>query len=94
MAQTFEFHPLMMWCAALCDRTICDLVKVRTDNNLSDIFTKILGPNKFKYLRDHMTVACSMLTPEELKTESPAAPATSGHKGVRCKRRPVRLGGG
>ena len=31
------------WVQALHDCTICDLVKVGTDDNLSDIFTKILG---------------------------------------------------
>ena len=47
------------WAQALWDCTICDLVKVGTDNNLPNIFTKILGPNKFESLHDHMMVACS-----------------------------------
>ena len=34
------------------------LVKVGTDDNLSDIFTKILGPNKFESLRDRMIDGC------------------------------------
>lgn len=72
---------------ALRDRTICELAKVRADDNLSDIFSSTLGPNKFESLQDHMMVACSMLTPEGLKAASPATPATSGHKGARHRRR-------
>ena len=53
--------------------TICDLVKVGTDNNLSNIFTKILGPNKFESLHNCMRVSCSMPAPEELKSEAKAA---------------------
>ena len=71
------------------DRTICDLVKVGTDNNLSDIFTKILGPNKFESPRDCMMVACSMTTAEELKLEAKAAAAQQRPKG-----KAVRLEGG
>ena len=58
---------------ALQDRTICDLVKVGTDDNLSDIFTKILGPNKIESLRDRMVVACSIPTAQELASETKAA---------------------
>ena len=82
------------WVHALRDRTICDLVKVGTDDNLSDIFTKILGPNKLESLRDRMMAACSMQTPEELKAEVPTAQPEGKRKGVRRKRRPVRLSGG
>ena len=82
------------WVQALRDRTICDLVRVGTDNNLSDIFTKILGPNKFESLRDRMMVACSMLTPEELKAEVPTAQPQGKCKAAWRKRRLVRLSGG
>ena len=37
-----------------------------TDDNLSEIFTKIVGPNKFESLHDRMMVACSMPTAQEL----------------------------
>ena len=82
------------WIQALRDRTICDLVKVGIDDNLSDIFTKILVPNKFKSLHDCMMVACSMPTPEKLKAEAPPAPSNCRRKGAQRKRRPVRLSGG
>ena len=76
------------WVQALRDRTICDLVKVGTDDNLSDIFTKILGPNKFESLRDRMMVACNMPTPEELKAASAVPPTASVRRSTRRKRRP------
>ena len=76
------------WVQALRDRTICDLVKVGTDDNLSDIFTKILGPNKFESLRDRMMVACNMPTPEELKAASAVPPTASVRRSARRKRRP------
>ena len=78
---------------ALRDCTICDLVKVGTDGNLSDIFTKILGPNKFESLRDHMMAACNMPTPEELKAAVPPAQTANERRSARQKRRPVRLSG-
>ena len=83
------------WVQALRDRTSCDLVKVGTDDNLSDIFTytKILGPNKFESLRDRMMVACTMPTPEELKDAAAVTPATSERRSTRRKRRPVHLSG-
>ena len=81
------------WVQALRDRTICDLVKVRTDSNLSDIFTKILGPNKFESLRDRMMVACNMLTPGELKAATDVAPAARERRSTRRKRRPGHLNG-
>ena len=62
------------------DRTICDLVKVGTDNNLSDIFTKILGPNKFESLCDRMRVPCSMPTPQVLVPEAKAVSKPQGSK--------------
>ena len=78
---------------ALRDRTICDLVKVGTDDNLSDIFTKILGPNKFESLRDRMMVACNMPTPEELKAAAVVTPAANERRSTGQKRRPVHLSG-
>jgi hypothetical protein len=39
---------------ALRDRNLCRLVKVGTEENLSDMFTKILGPIKFEAVRDKM----------------------------------------
>ena len=82
------------WVQALRDHTICDLVKVGTDDNLFDIFTKILGLNKFRALHDCMMVACSMPMLEKLKAEAPAALPDGRRKGTRCKHRPVRLSGG
>ena len=81
------------WVQALRDRTICDLVKVGTDGNLSDIFTKVLGPNKFESLRDRMMVACSMPTPEELKAAIIPTQPAGGRRNARRKRRPVQLSG-
>ena len=82
------------WVQALRDRTICDLVKVGTDDNLSDIFTKILGPNKFESLRDRMMVACNMPTPEELKAATAVAPTDGARRSARRKRRSALLSGG
>ena len=82
------------WVQALRDRTICDLVKVGTDDNLSDIFTKILGPNKFESLRDRIVVACDMPTPEELKAAVPPAQNATESRSTWRKRRLVRLSGG
>ena len=41
-----------LWVQALRDRGLCKLVKVSTDDNESDLFTKILGPIRFEFLRD------------------------------------------
>ena len=43
-----------LWVQALRDRNLCRLVKVGTEENLSDMFTKILGPIKFEAVRDKM----------------------------------------
>ena len=43
-----------LWVQALRDKNLCRLVKVGTDDNLSDMFTKILGPIKFEAVRDKM----------------------------------------
>ena len=80
------------WVLVLRNRTIliiCDLVKVGTNGNLSNIFTKILGPNMFESLRDRMMVTCNMPTPEELKSEAEAAAVQQ-----RLRRKAVRLEGG
>ena len=63
------------------------------DDNLSDIFTKILGPNKFESLRDCMMVACNMPTPEELKAAAVVTPAANERRSTRRKRRPVHMSG-
>ena len=42
------------WVQALRDDGICTLVKVGTDDNLADFFTKILDVHKFTKLRDRM----------------------------------------
>ena len=81
------------WVQALRDRTICNLVKVGSDDNLSDIFTKILGPNNFESLRDRMMVACNMPTPEKLKDAAAVIPAAGERRSTRRKRRPVHLSG-
>jgi hypothetical protein len=43
-----------LWVQALRDRNLCRLIKVGTEENLSDMFTKILGPIKFEAVRDKM----------------------------------------
>ena len=42
------------WVQELRDRQVCRLIKVSSEQNLSDIFTKILEPARFEYLRDLM----------------------------------------
>ena len=42
------------WVQELRDRQVCKLIKVSSEQNLSDIFTKILEPSRFEYLRDMM----------------------------------------
>ena len=78
------------WVQALRDRTICDLIKVGTDDNLSDIFTKILGPSKFESLRDRMMVACDMPTPDELKA-TVVEPSASGERINKRRKRRLQL---
>ena len=56
-----------LWVRALRNRKLCKLVKVGTEENLSDMFTKILGPIRFEQLRDQMMVR------EPLPTASAAA---------------------
>ena len=58
-----------LWVRALRNRKLCKLVKVGTEENLSDMFTKILdlGPIRFEQLRDRMMVC------EPLPTASAAA---------------------
>ena len=58
-----------LWVQALRDRGLCKLVKVSTDDNESDLFTKILGPIRFEFLRDRMMVE----EPVPLASASPAA---------------------
>ena len=56
-----------LWVQALRNRKLCKLIKVGTEENLSDMFTKILGPIRFEQLRDQMMVR------EPLPTASAAA---------------------
>ena len=56
-----------LWVHALRNRKLCKLVKVGTEENLSDMFTKILGPIRSEQLRDQMMVR------EPLPTTSAAA---------------------
>ena len=46
------------WVEALRDHALVKLVKVGTDDNLADLFTKILGPIKFEDLRDRIMWPC------------------------------------
>ena len=43
-----------LWVQALRDRDLCRSIRVGTDNNLSNMFAKILGPIKFEVVRDKM----------------------------------------
>ena len=58
-----------LWVQALRDRKLCKLVKVSSEDNESDLFTKILGPIRFEFLRDRMMVE----EPIPLGVASPAA---------------------
>jgi len=46
------------WVEALRDHALVKLIKVGTDDNLADLFTKILGPIKFEDLRDRIMWPC------------------------------------
>ena len=61
------------WVEALRDHSLVKLIKVGTDDNLADLFTKILGPIKFENLRDRIMWPCPSTSSTLFEADSGSA---------------------
>ena len=70
------------WVQALRDHSFVTLQKVYTNDNLADLFTKILGPLKFEDLRNRIMWRCPSTSGNFLEEVQADKPSTKNRKSI------------